>query len=83
MINHIMRNSRSNIIDDALIKILESFGTPVVNGDHISITRVSVSEDVAQEVNIAVLKAGYTISHLSIDGSSLEQYFLDLTGGNI
>ena len=73
-------NLKPNVIDETLIKLLEPYGTPVVNGDLISITDVLGSENIAQEMNSAVVKAGYTISYLSVDGSSLEQYFLELTG---
>jgi len=75
-------NLKPNLIDNSLISILESFGTPVKNGDHVIITGVMSAETLAQEISVAVVKAGYTISHLSVDGASLEQYFLELTGGN-
>ena len=73
-------NLKPNVIDSALVKILETFGKPVINGDYVSITEVTDSKNVAQEINTTVIKAGYSVSHISTDGSSLEQYFLELTG---
>lgn len=73
-------NLKPDLIDDKLVKILEAFGNPVINGDHISVIGVSNSENVAKDINSVVVKAGYAISHISTEGSGLEQYFLKLIG---
>lgn len=73
---------KPNRIDKRLLEILESYGKPVEENDQVSIVGVTNAEKTAQEISAAVVKAGYTLSYLSAEGSSLEEYFLELMEGS-
>ncbi len=73
---------KTDVVDEKLMKILESFGSPVPDGDRINILGTSGNEDILKEINLALVKAGYGVSHISTEGSSLEQYFLNVTGAD-
>ncbi len=70
-------------IDANIMTILESFGKAVLDGVYINLMEVGDAEKVAQEASTALVKAGYSLSYLNAQGTSLEQYFLELTEGSL
>lgn len=73
---------KTNRIDDNLMKILARFGNPTLSDDSIIITGVSDPESAAQELSVAVVNGGYSLSQLTAAGASLEEHFLELIGGS-
>lgn len=73
---------RVNRVDEQLMHILSKFGAPTTKGDDILISGVENDQQVAEEVALALTIAGYRVSHLGLEGVSLEEHFLQLIEAN-
>lgn len=68
--------------DDELLKVLAKFGKPVIAGDEVFVIDIEGGDETLQSVSSAIIRKGYRLSHLSLEGASLEEHFLKLIEEN-
>lgn len=71
---------RVDKMDDNLMQILAGFGNLSIIGDEVIISGIKNDRGTEEEVSTALVKNGYRLSHMSVEGASLEEYFLKLVG---
>ena len=71
---------RVDRVDEALMQILSGFGRPLQQDDEVIVSGVPVDRESQEEISAVLMKHGYRLSHLSVEGASLEDYFLRLVG---
>lgn len=73
---------RTNRLDEKVMEIVSTFGKPVLDNGLIRITGVENTQKVLEEVGTELVRAGYSLTYLDAENSSLEEYFLELTEGS-